>query len=267
MHIDMTVKNADGLGAGDEVLFRGIPIGTVQSVELTRNGVVASLKMHGNPKIPVDSRFVIKEASLLGGKTVDITSGTSQKMLRADARVTGRSQGGILNMVGGSTGVGGKISSILSNINSLSGEQTLNSIYTTLRNLNNLTGTLQSILDANKHAVAATLANLQEVSSSANNTVDNLNQITEENREPIRKVIASMNETTVELQGVIKETDATVRLLNSMLVGLQEGHGTLGKLMVDDSFYLDLKRTVGQIDALVQDIRQNPKKYVTFKLF
>ncbi|HUX22006.1 MAG TPA: MlaD family protein [Spirochaetia bacterium] len=267
MRIDMTVANADGLGAGDQVLFRGIPIGSVQSVELEKHGVIASLKLKGSPEIPVDSRFVIKESSLLGGKSVEIRTGTSSTMLQPDARVAGHSQGGILSMAEGSSGVGDKVSEILSNINTLSGQQTLNSVYETLRNLNELTQTLQAMLDANKQAVAATITNLREMSSTANTTVDNLNSITVENREPIRNAIASVNETTAQLQTAIRETDATVARLNSILVGLQEGHGSLGKLMVDDSLYTEIKSTVAQVDSLVKDIQQNPKKYVTFKLF
>jgi phospholipid/cholesterol/gamma-HCH transport system substrate-binding protein len=265
--LEMTVSNADGLGAGDQVLFRGIPIGSVQSVELAKDGVVAALKLRGNPEIPVDSTFVIKESSLLGGKSVEIRTGTSTKMLQPDARVKGQSQGGILSMAEGSAGVGDKVSEILSNINTLSGEQTLDSVYKTLRNLNELTLTLQGMLDANKQAVAATITNLKEMSGNANTTVGSLNQIAAENREPIRKAIASVNETTVQLQSVINETNATVARLNTILVGLQKGHGSLGKLMVDDSLYTELKTTVAQVDSLVKDIQENPKKYVTFKLF
>lgn len=267
MHVDMTVQDADGLGAGDAVLFRGIPIGTVQSVELAKEGVVVSLKLRGDPEIPADSRFVIKESSLLGGKSVEIKSGTSSKMLKPDASVSGHAQSGILSMAEGTSGVGDKVSEILSNINTLSGEQTLNGVYETLRNLNQLTQTLQAMLDANKQAVAATLSNLEAVSRGANNTVGNLNQIAAENREPIRKAIASVNETSLQLQSAIKQTDTTVSRLDAMLVGLQQGRGSLGKLMVDDSLYRELKATVAQVDSLVKDIQQNPKKYVTFKLF
>ena len=267
MRINMMVPNANGLGTGDQVLFRGIPIGTVQSVQLSKDGVLVALKLNGDPQIPADSKFYIKESSLLGGKSVEIKSGSSSTMLKADAEVTGQQQSGILSMAEGNSAVSNKISEILSNINTLSGEQTLNSVYQTLRNLNELTLTLESLLNDNKKAVAATINNLQRVTSSANTTVNNLNQITEENRQPIHKTIQSMNQTTVQLQAAIKQTDDTVQRLNTMLVGLQHGKGSLGKLMVDDSLYRELKSTVAEVNTLVKDIQKNPKKYVTFKLF
>ncbi len=266
-HIDMVVQNANGLGTGDEVLFRGIPVGNVQSVQLEKNGVIASLKLKGNPEIPIDSRFVIKEASLLGGKSVEIEPGSSSKFLQSDARVQGQSQSGILSMAEGNSSVSNQVNQILSNINSLSGEQTLKSVYATLQNLNALSESLQSIVDKNRAEVSATLTNLKKVSSNADSTVGNLDQIAAENKEPIRRAVASMNTTIVELQAVIKETDDTVRQLNRMLTALQKGRGSLGKLMVDDSLYREMQSTLGEISTLVKDIQKNPKKYVTFKLF
>lgn len=265
--LEMKVQDANGLGAGDNVTYRGIIVGSVEAVQLEKSGVLAVLKLRGNPDIPVDSQFLIKEASLLGGKSVEILPGSSKEMLKPDAVVVGHSQAGILSIAEGSSGVKAKVSEILSNINTLSGQRTVKSIYATLQNLDTLTQTLQAVVDENRSAVAATMSNLRKATSNANTTVGNLDQITAQNEQPIRKAIASMNETTVQLQAVIQETSATVKRLNAMLSALQAGKGSLGKLMVDDSLYREMKATVGQIDALVKDIRENPKKYVTFKLF
>jgi phospholipid/cholesterol/gamma-HCH transport system substrate-binding protein len=50
---------------------------------------------------------------------------------------------------------------------------------------------------------------------------------------------------------------------------VEEGEGTLGALIQDPSLYDDLKRAAAEIDALVADIRANPKKYVkvNFSIF
>lgn len=267
MRLDMMVQDANGLGAGDNVTFRGITVGSVESVQLKKNGVLAVLKITGNPQIPVDSKFVIKEASLLGGRSVEIMPGLASQMLKEDAQVTGHSQSGILSFAESNSGVKEKVSKILTNLNTLSGAETLKSLYATLQSIDALTESLRGLVEENKHAVASTLTNLQEVSNDAGTTVGNLNEIAVENRQPIRQTIASMNQTTVDLQTTIKQTDIAVRQLNAMLSGLQEGKGSLGKLMVDDSLYRQMESTLAQVDILVKDIQQNPKKYVTFKLF
>lgn len=267
MRIDMMVQNANGLGAGDQVFFRGIPVGTVQDVRLQKSGVLAALKLNGHPEIPVDSRFLIKEASLLGGMSVEIEPGTSTTMLAAGARVKGSAQSGILSMAESGSGVKEQVSQILANINALSGHETTKNIYATLESLNALSSSLQAVVNENKQALAATMSNLQQVSSNANTTAVNLNQIAVQNKVPIHKAVASMNETIAQLQVVIKETNTTVERLNTILTRLQDGKGSLGKLMVDDSLYRQMQATLVQIDSLVKDIQKNPKKYVTFKLF
>jgi phospholipid/cholesterol/gamma-HCH transport system substrate-binding protein len=55
--------------------------------------------------------------------------------------------------------------------------------------------------------------------------------------------------------------------LDSLVAGLQAGQGTAGALLKDESVYADLHKTLLDVQFLLQDIRENPKKYVTFKVF
>jgi phospholipid/cholesterol/gamma-HCH transport system substrate-binding protein len=48
---------------------------------------------------------------------------------------------------------------------------------------------------------------------------------------------------------------------------LSTGEGTAGKLMTDDSLYVNLNSSLHSLDLLLQDMKDNPKKYVHFSLF
>lgn len=52
-----------------------------------------------------------------------------------------------------------------------------------------------------------------------------------------------------------------------LLKKMNQGDGTVGMLMNDQQLYQDLTRTITQLDSLVKDIRQNPRRYVTVKVF
>ncbi len=260
MRIVMTVPDADGLAAGDSVLFRGIAVGTVDSLTIDRKGVVVEMKLKGNPDIPSDSRFVIKSSSLLGDKVVEIRPGVSTKKLRANAGVLGSSENGLLGLASSAGQVQQQVSTILSNIDNLSGATTLKSVYGTINNLNETIATLQGILADNRLALKTTM--------------DNLSAISGENRQPVRRTIqtldatiSSIDRTSIELQSAIRQTSSSLAALNSVLSQVEAGKGTLGKLVKDDSLYMEMKQAVSQFRALVEDIKKNPQKYVTVKLF
>lgn len=267
MLVNMTVQNAEGLGVGDDVLYRGIVAGSVQSISLGPRGVLVVLKLPGAPKIPDNSTFSIRDSSLLGGKEVDITAGTSSAYLQPNAEVAGQSQPGLLNIAQQSSGLSQRLNTILGNVDTLSGPQTTQNLYAALQSLTELTNSLQLLVSANTHNVSSTLANLKNVSASATTTMSNLNQISSENRTSVHSLLVEMNATTRQLQSVIQQTSVTVAELNQVLKSLQDGRGSLGKLMVDDSLYVEMKAAVQQFDSLVKDIKANPKKYVTVKIF
>ena len=50
-------------------------------------------------------------------------------------------------------------------------------------------------------------------------------------------------------------------------LGISNGEGSAGKLMTDDSLYTNLNNTLYSLDQLLQDMQENPKKYVHFSLF
>jgi len=55
--------------------------------------------------------------------------------------------------------------------------------------------------------------------------------------------------------------------LDSVVAGLQAGQGTAGALLKDETVYADLHKTILDVQFLLKDIQENPKKYVTFKVF
>lgn len=71
---------------------------------------------------------------------------------------------------------------------------------------------------------------------------------------------ANLKETINGLQSTITNFDA---LLND----IEQGEGSVGKLMKDEGLYNNLEGALGQLEALLEDMKLNPKRYVHFSLF
>ena len=72
--------------------------------------------------------------------------------------------------------------------------------------------------------------------------------------------IAEIGTTIDNLKNSLEETTLLLDNLNS-------GKGSAGKLLVDEDFYLNLNNTINSLNSLLEDINNNPKKYVHFSLF
>jgi phospholipid/cholesterol/gamma-HCH transport system substrate-binding protein len=48
---------------------------------------------------------------------------------------------------------------------------------------------------------------------------------------------------------------------------IENGEGTLGKLVSSDSLYYDIDETVQSLDKLLLDIREHPERYVEISIF
>jgi len=52
-----------------------------------------------------------------------------------------------------------------------------------------------------------------------------------------------------------------------LLENLNNGQGTAGQLMTNDSLYKNLSSSLGSLNLLLLDMKANPKRYVHFSLF
>lgn len=137
------------------------------------------------------------------------------------------------------------------------------------------------------------LLNDDELYNKANATIDNLNKIVDEinsGQGTVGKLLKdpslynNANDTIAKTNKLVddvnagrgtlgklakdeafaKKLDDTVTRLNSIATKIDNGDGSLGKLMNDPSVYNNADQMLVETRHLLQGIRENPKKYLTF---
>jgi phospholipid/cholesterol/gamma-HCH transport system substrate-binding protein len=73
-------------------------------------------------------------------------------------------------------------------------------------------------------------------------------------------LIGTINARQVSFDRIIGSTD-------SVFSRLQEGQGTIGRLVGDSTLYVEASRAVAEFRELISDIRANPRKYFKFSVF
>ena len=72
---------------------------------------------------------------------------------------------------------------------------------------------------------------------------------------------------SLQLQETIANLESTSRELKSFTQRLNQSDGTVGRLLNEDGLYNRIDSVTTSLDALIQDIKAHPKKYVKLSLF
>ena len=97
--------------------------------------------------------------------------------------------------------------------------------------------------------------------SKLNSTFTNIEQTTS-NLTKISDSLAKAN-----LASTVKNLEQTLVNVNGILQDIEQGKGSMGKLMKDDALYLNATKTAKELELLVQDLRLHPTRYINISLF
>ena len=269
--------NVQGLAASNPVVINGLQVGNVYSITTDKNmrEILVNINMTKDVNIPTNSIAIIKP-SLLGVTSVEINLGDAKAFIPRDGYIVTEATAGIFNDVLSKvdpvlyqvTKAVSSIDSVLLSVNRILDPEAKNSLHSTLFNLDKTTGnligasaSLTKLLDLQTGALAGTLnnlksftANLDKNSGKIDNTLTNLDKTaTNLSQLDLQKTLNTLNETIGDLK-------ATVGKLNS-------NTGTAGLLLNDTKLYNNLTATANKVNLLIDDLKTNPKRYVSISIF
>jgi len=240
--VAVAFEDAGGLRPGDPVTVSGLEKGKVKDIELNRHkpGVIARLQLDSEVKLKRDARFWLLDASMMGDKRIAIDPGSAPEPLDTDSIPIGLRSPGL--------------------------------IETTVK-LGNLAQEAGELLERLKRELATpeNVRSLGQAVRHITQATEQLNQMAAENRIALRETARDVNRLISPNRGKLDSTIQSLArasaALDSISRKINSGQGTAGKLVNDQELYEDLRKTNKDIQALITDIRANPKKYLTVKVF
>ncbi|MDB5193236.1 MAG: hypothetical protein JWQ96_2799 [Segetibacter sp.] len=271
-------KNTKGIMVSNPVYINGLQVGAVYELEEANKNldtIIIAIKLNKELNIPLNSLASIKE-NPLGTASIDISLGDSKAYLKNhDTIATADVPGALGAITTKLTPVIDQVKvtvqtldSVLRNLNSIVDPYTKNNMQDMVANMNRISGSLivsaaslQQMLNNQTGALAKSL-----------NNVNSFTQNLSGNNERINNTMANLEKTTqtisqADINGTFTQLRATVDRLNSAMEKIDSRDGSIGLLLNDKQIYENMANTTRSLNILMDDIRVNPKRYVSISVF
>jgi len=256
--------NVGALSTGDPVAVSGVTKGKVVDLGLSRGQVLVGIELDKAIELRADARFTVKNIGLMGERYIEIYPGRSDEPLATDQPAVGLFDTGIPEVMGMMGQMIGEVRDLVQIFStSMEGApESFRRADSTVIDLRETARILVELLTENRHRIENTAKDMESSAKTLRSTLDRKSL-------QVDSTLDRMAEASERLATAAAKFDSLSTQLRALASQVEAGEGTLGALVQDPSLYDDLKRAASEIDALVADIRANPKKYVrvNFSIF
>ena len=268
--------NVQGLHVGDQVDMLGKKIGKVSKSRIMGQKIAVELSIDNSFafSIPVDSKIEVKSEGLIGSKFISITPGFNTKdFILPDETVEGLREFDFSEITPGIVPLTQDLSAFARRLKATLGEEEKDKIQLTFQNIESLTAELDTFIKNNRNFVTDTdRKNFQDFIKNLNGAVkdlkyginkeigkidgmlDDFKQVTDKSDD--------LSATISELRTSSESFSSITQKLDLILTKIDNGEGTFGKLINNDTIHENMNNLVNDVRALVKDFKDNPIKYM-----
>lgn len=271
--------DVSGLTVANPIMINGLRIGQVSRITFDpdmKGDIVVEMLLKKDFPLPTNTVARIFSADLMGSKVIDLQLGDAKEYAHHGDTLASSMEATLKEEVNAQVQpIKLKAENLLSSIDSLvtaiqtvfnesareNLKKSFNNISETFSNLESTTSNIDTLVDQQATRIGSILVN-----------IDSVTYVLKENRENISNMIGNLEVfsdtlTKIDLAGTFNRANRSLDKLDSILTQINEGQGSIGMLMYNDTLYMEVEKSAEELNKLLKDIRENPKRYVKFSLF
>lgn len=129
-----------------------------------------------------------------------------------------------------------------------------------IKSFSRVANEVEGLVTSEKVKMSKIFSNLESISSNLRQSNAQISSIIGNTKKITDDLV------TAEYSKTIADANKTIQNLNVMLNDINEGKGTIGKLIKDDAMYNELVKTNKELQELVDDIEMHPERYIHFSV-
>jgi phospholipid/cholesterol/gamma-HCH transport system substrate-binding protein len=293
--------NVAGLAAGSPVRVAGVQVGSVKEIHFAGEQVDVVFDVNKNVRERITDKSIafLGSVSLLGSSAVDITPSTTGTPIPEYGYVPqGRSKGQFSDIAEQATGTIDEVTGLVHDLRQGKGSAgkliTDDRLYNELqqfvatagqmtREIQQGKGTVGKLLKDPRAAesLEASMKNIEDMTRKLNEGEGSLGQLLKD--KAFANSLTSATDNLKTLTDRLNRGDGTVGKLltddalytrlnavttqfDQLATKLNAGEGTAGQLLKDKQLYENMNGAVGDLRALIDAIKKDPKKYLNVKV-
>ncbi len=255
---------AGNLKSSSVVRISGVTVGQVEQIRLVEPGKVLVLISLPDRIVPrVDATASVVAVGFVGDAAVEFDPGKSPQALTRDRIIIGSQAAGFTDLA---KTLGDRADTVLLGAQAIVNQKMADELYATM---NALQGTLRAAQrtmevygNPNRGPTAEltrSLAALQTLSARLDSTLAH---------PALSRTLNRADTLTGNLAAMTSQLGSTSARLDTLLLRINQGEGTLGKFATDSGLYRDMRELSQSMRKLVDELAKHPGKVpVTVKLF
>lgn len=283
---------------GTPVVIRGVRAGRIEQFELRQDGwVAARVALDEDARLPESPAVVLGASSLFGEWQATISSRADlpenpelRRQITDASGEPGTLPGGILPDIAEVTATAGRIASdvamVSARLNGAFTDSASRELRASIQHMASVSANLDAVIrrqsgqvdrlsadlrqGASQFAAATSAVNAAAARADSATQQGELARIVADAEVASRQLRATADELRAASQRLARTQDALERAAvqaDSITWKVNAGRGTLGRMVNDSSFYIQTDSLARDLRGLVADVKQNPKKYISLKIF
>jgi phospholipid/cholesterol/gamma-HCH transport system substrate-binding protein len=257
-------RDAGNLKVSSVVRISGVPVGKVEAIRLVDVGkvlVATSLPDRIHPKVDATAKIV--PIGFVGDAAVEFNPGEGPQPLTRDKIIIGSQGPGLTDRA---SQLSDRADSVLLGAQKIVNEKTADQLHATMTALQATLRAAQRAMElySNPRAgptaqLTQTLATLDKLSARLDSTLAN---------PALTNTLNRADTLTGNLAQMTRALTSTSSRLDSLLVAINQGRGTIGKFATDSGLYYDMREVSQSLKRVLNELEKHPGKVpVTVKLF
>ncbi|PID95218.1 MAG: hypothetical protein CSA95_00910 [Bacteroidetes bacterium] len=269
----------EGLNVGAPVEVNGLKIGQVKDIRFAHNNphrILVEMMLKTDLEIPRSSVARIYSSDLLGTKAIELQLKGRGTPLHSGDTLSSSTETSLMEEVNQQVApIKLKAENLLASLDTMvvvfhsifndSARRNLKASFKSIKQsvdyLKNTSYNIDTLVVSQTHRLAQIVGNVEAITRNIDQHEENISRIIT-NTSMISDSLAK-----IEFTETIKRMDKALNQASSMIEKVNEGEGTLGQLMKNDSLYNYLQQSAEELNSLLYDMKHHPERYVRFSVF
>jgi phospholipid/cholesterol/gamma-HCH transport system substrate-binding protein len=297
--LEVLITDVAQLAPGSVVKFRGVQVGRVGLIEVEPDGqaVRVGLNLTEDIPLPADAGVILAPESFFGDWQAeivrrarypdfaffDVPAGTAREGIRV---LGGYALPEMSRLSASAEQISANLATLSQRLEIAFNDETAENLAKAIDNYSAVSSDLRALIDQQREVIVSVTTSadsaLNEIEATARAArrsferveallgdaqIDSIVSNVRAGTGSLQQIAGDLSGSAADLANTLAQADSTLARIDRVSARVEAGEGVLGRLLVDSTLAVRAEGVLEQLDFLLKDLRENPKRYVRLSIF